>query len=125
MGEFPNKATQFSSENQPENNGRPKGSKSLSTIIRELEAEDFDWSLVPVKQKEAMIKIGSPWRAITFTAVAKAASGDTRAMEWLRKSGYGDKMDITSGGKPIPILGATTVQRNDSDNQDKESKKED
>lgn len=79
--------------------GRPKGSKSLSAIIRELENEDFDWSLVPVKQKEAMQKIGSPWRAITYTAMAKAASGDVKAMNWLSKAGYGDKIvhqgDIT------------------------------
>lgn len=83
--------------------GKPKGTKSLSTIIRELEAEDFDWSLVPVKQKEAMQKIGSPWRAITFTAVAKAASGDTRAMEWLRRAGYGDKMEL-SGGVDVRVV---------------------
>lgn len=36
MGEFPNKETQFSSEYQPEKNGRPKGSKSLKTVLREM-----------------------------------------------------------------------------------------
>jgi len=81
--------------------GMPKGTKNLATIIRELEEEDFDWSLVPIKQKDVAAKIGSPWKAIVFTALAKAYSGDTRAMEWLRKSGYGDKLDITSKGETI------------------------
>lgn len=35
MGEFPNKATQFTTENQPKNGGRPKGSRSMKTILRE------------------------------------------------------------------------------------------
>tara|TARA_R100000655_G_scaffold102925_1_gene149023 strand:+ start:1987 stop:2319 length:333 start_codon:yes stop_codon:yes gene_type:complete len=33
---FPNKATQFSSENQPENRGRPKGRRNVATVLREL-----------------------------------------------------------------------------------------
>lgn len=81
--------------------GRPVGSKNLATIVRELEADDFDWSKVPIKQKEAAKAIGSPWRAIVFTAIAKALNGDVKAMEWLRKSGYGDKLDVTSDGKQI------------------------
>lgn len=85
-------------------NGRPKGSKNLSTIIRELEAEDFDWSLVPIKQKDAARQIGSPWRAIVFTAVAKAYSGDVAAMKWLKDSGYGSQVDITSGGAPLNVM---------------------
>lgn len=83
-------------------NGRPKGSKNLSTIIKELEAEDFDWSLVPIKQKDAAQKIGSPWRAIVFTAVAKAYAGDTRAMDWLAKHGYGEKL-VHSGDPSNPV----------------------
>lgn len=81
--------------------GRQKGSKNLATIVRELEAEDFDWSKVPIKQKEAAKAIGSPWRAIVYTAIGMAMSGNVKAMEWLRKSGYGDKLDVTSDGKKI------------------------
>ena len=83
-------------------NGRPKGSKNLATIVRELENEEFDWSLVPIKgDKETVKKIGAPWKAIVFTALSKACDGDVKAMEWLRKSGYGDKLDITSKGREI------------------------
>lgn len=81
--------------------GRTKGTKNLATIIRELEGEDFDWSLVPIKQKDIAQKIGSPWRAIVYTAIAAAYSGNVKAMEWLRKSGYGDKLDVTSAGRAI------------------------
>lgn len=40
MGDFPNKATQFSKENQPENNGRPP--KLLSTINAELKLKGYE-----------------------------------------------------------------------------------
>ena len=94
--------------------GRPAGGKNLATIIRELEAEDFDWSKVPIKQKDAVKSMGSPWRAIVITAVAKAVSGDVKAMEWLRKSGYGDKLDVTSNGKEIqsPLIISRISPRN-------------
>lgn len=125
MGEFPNKPTQFSSENQPAGRGRPKGSKNLATIVQELENEDFDWDLVPIKQKDWARKAEIPWRALALTALAKGLSGDTKAMEWLRKSAYGDKLDLTSGGKPIPILGGKThdVPDDDSDQKDNVPKK--
>jgi len=36
VGDFPNKATQFSKENQPEGRGRPKGSRNVATVLKEL-----------------------------------------------------------------------------------------
>lgn len=82
-------------------NGRPKGSKNLKTIVRELEAEDFDWEQVPTNVNQAVKNLGSPWKAIVYVALGQAVNGDEKAREWLRKSGYGDKLDLTSGGKPI------------------------
>lgn len=83
-------------------NGRQKGTKNLATIIEELEREDFgDWDKIPIKDRANAMKIGSPWRAIVYTAIAKAYSGDMKAAEWLRKSGYGDKLDLTSKGDKI------------------------
>jgi len=95
-------------------NGRPVGGKNLATLVRELESEDFDWSKVPLKQRDAVKSMGSPWKAIVFTALAKAVSGDVKAMEWLRKSGYGDKLDITTKGKEIqsPLIISTIKPRN-------------
>lgn len=104
-------------------NGRPKGSKNLSTIIRELENEDFDWSLVPIKQKDAAKKIGSPWKAIVYTAVAKAYSGDVQAMKWLNDSGYGKKYEIEHSGEistgvADPILAAKFTEFIKGDSKD-------
>ena len=36
MTEFPNKATQFSKDNQPTKRGRPKGRKNVATVLKEL-----------------------------------------------------------------------------------------
>ena len=36
MNKFPNKATQFTSENQPEKRGRPKGRRNVATVLKEL-----------------------------------------------------------------------------------------
>ena len=49
---FPNTETQFKPGESGNPNGRPAGSKNLATIIRELEDENFDWSLVPIKQRD-------------------------------------------------------------------------
>jgi hypothetical protein len=96
-------------------NGRPKGSKNLSTIVKELEDENFDWSKMPEKQIEAITKLGAPWKAITYAAVGNAIAGDIRAAEWLRKAGYGDKIDITSNGESIQPVMVKFVDADDTD----------
>lgn len=94
--------------------GRPEGRKNLATIIRDLmEDPDFDWKNVPIKDKDKAMKIGSPWKAIVHTAMAQAYSGNKDAREWLRKAGYGDKIDVTSEGKKIqaPLIISTIAPR--------------
>lgn len=116
------KETQWKLGKSGNPDGRPVGSKNLASIIKDLEDPLFDWSLVPIKQKDAAKKIGSPWRAIVYTALGKAYSGDVKAMEWLRKSGYGDKLDLTTLGKelPTPILGGiSAIHQDDGNDQDK------
>jgi hypothetical protein len=44
-----------------------------------------------LKLKDGTILREMPIKAIIKTAVAKSVSGDTRAMEWLAKHGYGIK----------------------------------
>ena len=36
MNKYPNEATRFSSTNQPEKNGRPKGRRNVATVLKEL-----------------------------------------------------------------------------------------
>jgi len=70
--------------------GKPKGTKHLSTYIQEaLTDENFE-----LKLKDGTIMKEMPIKAIIKTAVAKSVSGDTRAMEWLAKHGYGEKLNL-------------------------------
>lgn len=98
-GQFPNPATQFQPGVSGNPNGRPKGRRSLSTIIREmLEGEDkFFWDEMPQTAKAFHEKHGdaTPWEVIVYKAVNQASEGDQQAREWLRKAGYGDQLDIT------------------------------
>lgn len=67
-----------------------KGSKHLSSYIQEaLTDENFE-----LKLKDGSILKEMPINAIIKTAVAKSVSGDTRAMEWLAKHGYGNLVRI-------------------------------
>lgn len=77
--------------------GKPKGARSLSTIIREFLEQELDWSLVPVKPERAKhlaekYRGKAGWEALVAVAAGKAMSGDTKAMAWLSKAGYGDKI---------------------------------
>lgn len=108
--------------------GKVKGTKNLRTIILELEAEDYDWNLVPL-QPDGLAKakeIGAPWRAIVKTALAKAFSGNMQAAEWLRKAGYGDKMDITTNGKDIvqPLMMPVITKREPEKEEESTDSKE-
>lgn len=70
--------------------GKPKGTKHLSTYIQEaLTDPNFE-----LKLKDGTILREMPIKAIIKTAVAKSVSGDTRAMEWLAKHGYGEKLNL-------------------------------
>lgn len=111
-------------------NGRPKGRKSLSSIVRELEEEEFDWSKFPKGNKELqkflkdIYPIGSPLRAIVYVAILDAMVGKgvekMAAREWLRKAGYGDKLDLTSKGERLrqePVVISTIKPRNNVDTE--------
>lgn len=70
--------------------GKPKGTKHLSTYIQEALTDDnFE-----LKLKDGSILREMPIKAIIKTAVAKSVGGDTRAMEWLAKHGYGEKLNL-------------------------------
>lgn len=79
-----------------------KGSKHLSNLIREV-LNDFEWEKTTLKNKaEIKEKFGkNGWKAIVYVATTKAITGDTKAMDWLAKNGYGTKLDITTDDEPI------------------------
>lgn len=94
----------FTSGDDPRrNNGRPKGAKNWSTVVQDLlENEEFldklykkkpDWfEHLPKKNGHA---------AVAAAMMVKSLKGDEKAAKWLRETGYGNKLDVTSDGKPI------------------------
>ena len=74
-GKSGNPATQFSSENQPEKNGRPKKLPKLDELLADVLGEDKDGI-------EAA-------KAVLMALRAKAAKGDVRAAEVLLDRAYG------------------------------------
>jgi len=77
-----------------------KGSKHISTHIRNM-LNDPNFEL---KLKNGEVIKGAPMEAIIKTAIAKAVSGDIRAFDILAKRGWGDQIDMTSGGQPLTAL---------------------
>lgn len=98
-----------------------KGSKHLSTIIREL-ADDIDWSKTTLNNKDELAKKygKNGLKAVAYVALTKAMTGDTRAMEWLAKHGYGSNIDITSNGETLKTALVEFVG-DDGDNPENQS----
>lgn len=87
--------------------GKPKGVRHLKTIIQEI-GHNIDWAKTTLKDKENMKRMygNSAWDALAYVAFTKAMAGDTKAMDWLAKNGYGQSLDITSDGNELsaPIV---------------------
>lgn len=84
----------------PRRINKPKGAIHLSTHIQNaLNDPDFE-----LKLKDGSILKEMPIKAIIKTAIAKSVSGDTRAMEWLAKHGYGEKISLEVSDSRKEIL---------------------
>ncbi len=70
--------------------GKPKGTKNLSTHIREL-LENQTIIHKPVNGEDFR---GTPMEAIIRTLIIRAVNGDLRAFDLLGKYGYGTKVDV-------------------------------
>lgn len=92
------KATQWKAGQSGNNNGRPRGSRNLSSVIRDLmEDENFEQKL-----KDGSTFKGMPAEAIARTMIAKALKGDVKAFDLLARFGYGTHVDVTSDYKALP-----------------------
>lgn len=95
----PPKEHQFKPGQSGNPDGKPKGTVHLSTHIQNaLNDENFE-----LKLKDGSILKEMPIKAIIKTAIAKSVSGDTRAMEWLAKHGYGEKLNVEMQN-PISLI---------------------
>lgn len=96
------------------------GSKHLSTIIQEL-ANDIDWDKTTLKNKDELkVKYGkNGFKAVAYVALTKAMTGDTKAMEWLAKHGYGNKLIIDDQRDPVDeILSKFGIEGRNDESQD-------
>lgn len=118
---FPNDGVKFKPGESGNPEGKPKGSRHLSTIIRELE-NNIDWSKTNLKNKDELNqRFGkNGFKAVVYVALTKAIAGDTKAMEWLAKHGYGTNIDITSNGESIKGALVEFVGQDEPDQQDKD-----
>lgn len=118
---FPNPDTQFKPGQSGNPDGKPKGRRSLATVVRDFLESEIDWEKLPLKDSQKFSEQypgKTAGEALVITAFGKALDGDSAARDWLRRSGYGDKVDITSDDKPIPILGVLNVSTNPGSVQD-------
>jgi hypothetical protein len=88
--------------------GRPKGSRNWSSVVKELldDEELFAVLVDNMERKPAWLgatKTKTLMQAIGVAQSIKAMGGSHLSAEWLRKTGYGDNIDITSGGERITI----------------------
>lgn len=105
-GQSGNPAAQF----KPGQSGNPEGKKpgvrSWSTIVQNLLADE--------ELPEKLLKKKPGWwdavenknaaNLIVIAMVTRAIGGDDKAATWLRKTGYGDKLDLMSGDRPLRAI---------------------
>lgn len=99
--------------------GRPKGAVNWSTVVRELLADEELLDKI-AKNKPAyfdLLPSKNGANAIAAAMMIQAMKGDKSSAEWLRKTGWGDKMDITSDGERLtaaPVIISEIKSRNDT-----------
>lgn len=74
--------------------GRPKGIKNWSTIVQQLLADENLIDKVVTKKPAywETLPTKNAGNAITVAMVVKALQGSIEAANWLRRTGYGDKL---------------------------------
>lgn len=88
--------------------GRPKGSRNWSTVVQNLldDEELFNTLVDNMERKPRWLEptgTKTLMQAVTVAQAIKAMGGSHFSAEWLRKTGWGDKIDLTSNGETIKI----------------------
>lgn len=101
--------------------GRPKGSKSWSTVVKELLDDEEFLEKIYTKRPgwfdELPVKNGHT--AVAAAMMAKSLKGDEKAAKWLRETGYGNRLhlegDITVRGAVIGFADNPEADDTDTD----------
>lgn len=107
---------------KPGQSGNPKGkkpgTKNLSTIVRDILESELEWDKIPINRAGELAKRyhgTRGWDALVYIQIGKAFTGDSKAVNFLRKAGYGDKIThvvdeglFTSGSLKIEIVNPVT-----------------
>ena len=112
MAEFPNKNTQFSSERQPQKNGRPKGSRDRQTIVKYW-LEAIKEARNPITGELEQLPVADQ---IVLSLIGKALKGDVSAFKELMDSGYGKLTDKVEHSGDLITGFEINVKRNDPKN---------
>lgn len=107
---MPKTRTSFKPGNNANPKGRPPKGYSITEMMKEMLSSD-------PKVKEKLGKV----------IIAKALEGDTTAIKtvWQYMDGMPKQsMDVTSAGKPLPILGGVSVSSDNSNSQDSQTNQE-
>tara|TARA_B100001245_G_scaffold236593_1_gene228610 strand:- start:9764 stop:10207 length:444 start_codon:yes stop_codon:yes gene_type:complete len=105
--------------------GRKKGSRNWSTVVQELLEDDelFQTLVENMERKPRWLEPSGTktlMQAVTIAQAIKAMGGSHFSAEWLRKTGWGDKVDLTSNGESIkiePVVVSQIKPRNIIDGQ--------
>lgn len=110
-GKSGNQATMFKPGQSGNPAGRPKELKNWSTLVRQVLADEnilaeLVKTLPPKKVPKWFADLPDKrlGNAIIVAMAIKAVSGDDKAANFLRKTGYGDKLDLTVDGRIIQPL---------------------
>jgi len=100
---FPNKSTQFSKENQPEKNGRPKGVLNSKTILERFLSITKNMTN-PLNNEVEDLTMAE---LITLKQIANALNGDLAAYKEITDRFEGrvmnkQEIDHTTGGEKLP-----------------------
>ena len=86
-------------------NGRPRGSRNLTTAVRQILETEADFKRLPVKDAAKLEKLyrgATVGELIAYVQATKAINGDTKAAEFLaRNGGNPSLLDPVSSLSPL------------------------
>lgn len=118
MGEFPNKATQFSSENQPK--VRRKGESIKTLLKRLLDTEVNRFNPLTLEQEDMTAN-----EAIAYSLINEAATGDVQAAKEIfdrieGKSQTNIKMDADVTQTTIMVGFSDEIEEEEDETEDEQ-----